>query len=61
MGKSGLTPEVEEVRRECYRLLAVIAKRPGAAKLLTGVRDDLRIYAGYKQRDIRQRRKRPED
>jgi len=34
--------------QECYGLLNEVSRRPGCLKLLQGVRDQLRIFAGYK-------------
>lgn len=36
------------LRLECHRLVDVVSRRPGAMKLLLGVRSQLLLFAGYK-------------
>ncbi len=40
--------ERDDLLRECRHLLIKVAQRPNALKLLTGVRDQLRVFAEYK-------------
>ena len=40
--------ERDVLLRDCRHLLAEVSKRPNCLKLLTGVRDQLRIFAEYK-------------
>lgn len=42
------TQERDALLNECRRLLIEVSKRPNSLKLLTGVRDQLRIFAQYK-------------
>ena len=41
-------PELKRLLLDCQRLLRVVASRPGAIKLLLGVRYQLELFAGYK-------------
>jgi len=50
------SPDLLALKLECHRLVEQIAKQPGAIKLLLGLRDQARIYAGYKQTRIYARR-----
>ena len=46
-----------ELKRECHRLIEVIATRPGRIKLLLGARQMLTTFAAYKMnRDFSQRK-----
>ena len=40
--------ERQQLIKQCHCLIAAIASRPGAIKLLRGVIPILEIYAGYK-------------
>jgi hypothetical protein len=41
-------PTIASLKRECHRLIEQVAQRPGAVKLLTGIRDQARVFANYK-------------
>lgn len=41
-------PELPALRSECHRLIELIARRPGAAKLLAGILPLLKLYSQYK-------------
>jgi hypothetical protein len=41
-------PTIGELKTEIHRLVEQVAKRPGAAKLLIGIRNQTRIFASYK-------------
>lgn len=41
-------PTTESLRLEAHRLIDVVARRPGAVKLLEGVLVQLRLFAAYK-------------
>lgn len=42
--------------RDCHELVEQIARRPGSAKLLTGAKAALELYASYKATRQRVRR-----
>jgi len=44
---------VPALRSECHRLIELIARRPGAAKLLSGLLPLLKMYSLYKTRQRR--------
>lgn len=39
---------VGQLRSQCHQLIDAISKRPGAAKLLTGLLPTLKMYSKYK-------------
>jgi len=39
---------VPALRSECHRLIELIARRPGAVKLLNGLLPQLKLYSQYK-------------
>ncbi len=41
-------PTLQDLKRECHRLLEVISHRPGAAKLMIGVHKQLQLFSQYK-------------
>jgi hypothetical protein len=47
--------ERQQLIKQCHCLVAVIASRPGAIKLLRGVIPMLETYAGYKRNRARRR------
>lgn len=47
---------VAELKQECHSLIEAVARRPGAIKLLLGVRGQLLLFSQYKaNRDYSQR------
>jgi hypothetical protein len=47
-------PTIGELKRDCHRLIEQVAQRPGAIKLLLGIRDQAMIFSQYKaNRDYR--------
>jgi hypothetical protein len=54
-----MKPAVEnlaQVKRECHRLIEIVATRPGAMKLMIGVRNQLKLFSQYKaNRDFSRR------
>lgn len=48
MSEQPVSPTVAELKRQCHALIEVVAKRPGAIKLLQGVLNQLQIFAQYK-------------
>lgn len=49
--------ERQQLIKHAHCLIAVIASRPGAIKLLRGVIPMLEIYAGYKSNQARRRQR----
>lgn len=47
----------QELTAKCHALIAAIASRPGALKLLKGVLPTLQMYAQYKANRTNQRNK----
>ena len=48
--------ERQQLIKQAHSLVAAIASRPGATKLLKGIMPTLEMYAGYKSNRVRQRR-----
>lgn len=49
--------ERQQLIKQCHCLVAVIASRPGAIKLLRGILPMLEIYAGYKANRVLRRQR----
>lgn len=41
-------PTVATLKAECHALIEQVARRPGAIKLLTGIRNQAQIFSQYK-------------
>lgn len=48
--------ERQQLIKQAHSLVAAIASRPGATKLLKGIMPTLEMYAGYKANRVRRRR-----
>lgn len=48
--------ERQQLIKQAHSLVAALASRPGATKLLKGVMPTLELYAGYKSNRVRRRR-----
>jgi hypothetical protein len=46
--KDATNSELSSLKCECHRLIELVARRPGAIKLLQGAREVLLIYSAYK-------------
>ena len=47
--RASTPPTIAELQREAHRLIDQLAYRPGAAKLLLGTLQQLRMFADYKR------------
>lgn len=49
--------ERQQLIKQAHSLVAAIASRPGATKLLRGIMPTLELYAGYKSNCVRRRQR----
>lgn len=44
---------LNQLKLECHQLIEQVARRPGAAKLLLGIKGTLEMYASYKANRVK--------